>query len=140
MTLTVKPLGYVRNVMLCYGATMVHYAVCMRYYGAMVLYAVLWCAACLAQVCECVAELARNLIDEEGNNSWPEVLAFLFEAAASPRGDLRESALIMFGAVPGIFGAAQAQNLDVIRQMLHRSLADESDPTVRCGLSIVAFY
>uniref|UniRef100_A0A663EW81 Importin 5 n=1 Tax=Aquila chrysaetos chrysaetos TaxID=223781 RepID=A0A663EW81_AQUCH len=34
------------------------------------------------KICDIVAELARNLIDEDGNNQWPEVLKFLVRYAA----------------------------------------------------------
>uniref|UniRef100_A0A670KFK5 Importin 5 n=1 Tax=Podarcis muralis TaxID=64176 RepID=A0A670KFK5_PODMU len=32
------------------------------------------------KICDIVAELARNLIDEDGNNQWPEGLKFLFDS------------------------------------------------------------
>uniref|UniRef100_A0A2I3SBU0 Importin 5 n=1 Tax=Pan troglodytes TaxID=9598 RepID=A0A2I3SBU0_PANTR len=32
------------------------------------------------KVCDIAAELARNLIDEDGNNQWPEGLKFLFDS------------------------------------------------------------
>uniref|UniRef100_A0A8C0V8D4 Importin 5 n=1 Tax=Cyanistes caeruleus TaxID=156563 RepID=A0A8C0V8D4_CYACU len=35
------------------------------------------------KICDIVAELARNLIDEDGNNQWPEVLKFLFDSVNS---------------------------------------------------------
>uniref|UniRef100_A0A8C6Z633 Importin 5 n=1 Tax=Nothoprocta perdicaria TaxID=30464 RepID=A0A8C6Z633_NOTPE len=35
------------------------------------------------KICDIVAELARNLIDEDGNNQWPEVLKFLFDSVSS---------------------------------------------------------
>lgn len=46
--------------------------------------------------CEVVAEMARNLIDDEGNNSWPEFLEFLFQCVNSNSPILKESALRMF--------------------------------------------
>lgn len=48
------------------------------------------------KICEVVAEVARNLIDEEGNNQWPEFLQFLFQCANSPVPALKESSLRMF--------------------------------------------
>lgn len=48
------------------------------------------------KVCEVAAEVARNLIDEDGNNQWPEFLQFLFQCANSPLPALKESALRMF--------------------------------------------
>lgn len=48
------------------------------------------------KICEVVAEVARNLIDEEGNNQWPEFLQFLFQCANSQVPALKESSLRMF--------------------------------------------
>lgn len=49
--------------------------------------------------CEVVAELARNLIDDDGNNTWPEFLQFLFQCANSPSPILKEASLRMFAYV-----------------------------------------
>lgn len=49
-----------------------------------------------SKVCEMAAEVARNLIDEDGNNQWPEFLQFLFQCANAPSSVLKESALRMF--------------------------------------------
>uniref|UniRef100_A0AAY4B7T1 IPO4/5-like TPR repeats domain-containing protein n=1 Tax=Denticeps clupeoides TaxID=299321 RepID=A0AAY4B7T1_9TELE len=35
------------------------------------------------KVCDVAAELSRNLIDDDGNNQWPEVLKFLFDSMAT---------------------------------------------------------
>uniref|UniRef100_A0A4W4FK41 TOG domain-containing protein n=1 Tax=Electrophorus electricus TaxID=8005 RepID=A0A4W4FK41_ELEEL len=35
------------------------------------------------KVCDVAAELARNLLDDNGNNQWPEILKFLFESVNS---------------------------------------------------------
>ena len=48
------------------------------------------------KVCEVAAEVARNLIDDDGNNQWPEFLQFLFQCANGPVPALKESALRMF--------------------------------------------
>uniref|UniRef100_A0A669E8Q7 Karyopherin (importin) beta 3 n=1 Tax=Oreochromis niloticus TaxID=8128 RepID=A0A669E8Q7_ORENI len=32
------------------------------------------------KICDIAAELSRNLIDDDGNNQWPEVLKFLFDS------------------------------------------------------------
>ncbi|KAG8035883.1 hypothetical protein G9C98_003009 [Cotesia typhae] len=48
------------------------------------------------KICEVVAEVARNLIDDDGNNQWPEFLNFLFQCANSPVPALKESALRIF--------------------------------------------
>ena len=83
-------------------------------------------------MCECAAEFARNLLDEEGNNTWPDVLKFLFECASSPQ--IRAQGQCphhLWGLSRGIFGSQQAQYLDVIKQMLHQCLTDQSDAVVR---------
>lgn len=48
------------------------------------------------RICEVAAEVARNLIDDDGNNQWPEFLQFLFQCANGPTPGLKESALRMF--------------------------------------------
>uniref|UniRef100_A0A671UIF1 Karyopherin (importin) beta 3 n=1 Tax=Sparus aurata TaxID=8175 RepID=A0A671UIF1_SPAAU len=35
------------------------------------------------KVCDIAAELCRNLIDDDGNNQWPELLKFLFDSVNS---------------------------------------------------------
>ena len=37
--------------------------------------------------------------DDEGNNTWPEILKFLFDCANSGNNELKESALIIFRLV-----------------------------------------
>ncbi|XP_013772605.1 importin-5-like [Limulus polyphemus] len=83
------------------------------------------------KVCEAASELAKNLIDEDGNNHWPEFLKFLFDCASSQNLVYREASLQMFTAVPGIFGNQQNRYLDVIRQMLLQSLQDPTNLNVR---------
>ena len=56
------------------------------------------------KIADLVAELARSLIDDEGNNMWPEFLKFLFELASSPSPDMKEAALRILSAVPAVFG------------------------------------
>jgi HEAT repeat protein len=75
------------------------------------------------KVCEVAAEVARNLIDDDGNNQWPEFLQFLFQCANAPNNVLKEAALQMFTSVPGVFGNQQNNYLDLIKQMLMQSLA-----------------
>lgn len=48
------------------------------------------------KICDVVAEVARNLLDDDGNNLWPEFLNFLFQCANNPSPQLKESALRMF--------------------------------------------
>lgn len=83
------------------------------------------------KICEVVAEVARNLIDDDGNNQWPEFLQFLFQCASAPTVQLQESALRIFSSVPGIFGNQQGQHLQLIKQMLVKYLDPSSDPEVR---------
>ncbi|XP_048834790.1 importin-5 [Brienomyrus brachyistius] len=83
------------------------------------------------KVCDIAAELARNLIDDDGNNQWPEILKFLFEAVNSPDLGLRESALHIFWNFPGIFGNQQQHYLEVIKRMLVQCMQDQENPTIR---------
>ncbi|XP_076324305.1 importin-5-like isoform X2 [Tachypleus tridentatus] len=83
------------------------------------------------KVCDAASELARNLIDEDGNNHWPEFLKFLFDCASSQNTVYKEASLQMFTAVPGIFGNQQNRYLEVIRQMLLQSLQDPTNLNVR---------
>ncbi|XP_055921523.1 importin-5 [Eupeodes corollae] len=83
------------------------------------------------KICEVVAEAARNLIDDDGNNQWPDFLQFLFQCANSPNAQLQESALRIFASVPAIFGNQETQYLDLIKQMLQKSLEPTADTEVR---------
>lgn len=47
-------------------------------------------------MCDVASEVARNQLDDDGNNSWPEFLNFLFQCANSPSNDMKDSALRMF--------------------------------------------
>lgn len=78
------------------------------------------------KITDVIAELARFLIDEEGTNRWPEVLTFLFEMSSSPNVMLREASLNIFTSFPGIFGNQETHYMQVIHQLLARSLADGS--------------
>lgn len=83
------------------------------------------------KLADLVAELARSLIDDEGNNMWPEFLKFLFELASSPSPDMKEAALRILSAVPAVFGNQEAQYIEVIKNMLLSSLTDASSYDVR---------
>lgn len=48
------------------------------------------------KVADLVAEVARNLLDEDNNNLWPEFLKFLFDMASSPSIDMKEISLHLF--------------------------------------------
>lgn len=83
------------------------------------------------KVCDVAAEVARNLIDDDGNNQWPEFLQFLFQCANAPNPVLKEAALQMFASVPGVFGNQQNNYLDLIKQMLWQSLSKTEAYEVR---------
>lgn len=83
------------------------------------------------KVCEVAAEVARNLIDDDGNNQWPEFLQFLFQCANAPSPVHKEAALRLFASVPGVFGNQQNNYLDLIKQMLMSSLASSEPYDVR---------
>ncbi|XP_037940844.1 importin-5 [Teleopsis dalmanni] len=83
------------------------------------------------KICEVVAEVARNLIDEDGNNQWPDFLQFLFQCANSPSAQLQESALRIFASVPSAFGNQEQNYLELIKQMLAKSLEPTADVEVR---------
>lgn len=83
------------------------------------------------KVCEVVAEVARYLVDDDGNNQWPELLQFLFLCVHSEHVELQESALRIFAAVPTVFGNQEAQYLTMIKQMLQQSIQPNVDVTVR---------
>lgn len=51
---------------------------------------------CRRKMCDVASEVARNFLDDDGNNTWPEFLQFLFQCANSPVPVLKESALRMF--------------------------------------------
>jgi len=70
------------------------------------------------KVCDCVAELAKRYLDEEGNNQWPDILKFLYECCNSGEDKLKECALHIIIAFPGIFGGQQDTYLQVIKEML----------------------
>ncbi|KAI1286009.1 Importin-5 [Halotydeus destructor] len=75
------------------------------------------------KICDAAAELAKNFLDDDGNNLWPDFLNSLFECVNSSDLVLKECALNMFAYVPGVFGNQQSRYLDVIRQMLIHCLA-----------------
>lgn len=83
------------------------------------------------KTCELVAEVARNLIDEEGNNQWPDLLMFLFQGVNSESPPLQEAALRIFGSVPTIFGNQEEQFLGRIKMMLAKSMEPTTNVEVR---------
>ncbi|KAK2856910.1 hypothetical protein Q5P01_005645 [Channa striata] len=83
------------------------------------------------KVCDIAAELSRNLIDDDGNNQWPEVLKFLFDSVNSDNVGLREAALHIFWNFPGIFGNQQQHYMEVIKRMLVQCMQDQANPQIR---------
>ncbi|XP_068446299.1 importin-5 [Clinocottus analis] len=83
------------------------------------------------KVADIAAELTRNLIDDDGNNQWPEVLRFLFDSVNSDSVTLRESALHIFWNFPGIFGNQQQHYMEVIKRMLVQCMQDQANPQIR---------
>ncbi|KAL1022067.1 hypothetical protein UPYG_G00021780 [Umbra pygmaea] len=83
------------------------------------------------KVADIAAELSRNLIDDDGNNQWPELLKFLFESVNSDNVGLREAALHIFWNFPGIFGNQQQHYMEVIKRMLVQCMQDQENPQIR---------
>lgn len=83
------------------------------------------------KVCDIAAELCRNLIDDDGNNQWPELLKFLFDSVNSQNVGLREAALHIFWNFPGIFGNQQQHYMEVIKRMLVQCMQDQENPQIR---------
>ncbi|XP_053273544.1 importin-5 [Pleuronectes platessa] len=83
------------------------------------------------KVCDIAAELCRNLIDDDGNNQWPELLKFLFDSVNSDNVGLREAALHIFWNFPGIFGNQQQHYMEVIKRMLVQCMQDQANPHIR---------
>ncbi|XP_045761353.1 importin-5 [Maniola jurtina] len=83
------------------------------------------------KICDVVSELARNHIDDDGVNQWPEFLQFMFNCASSQDPNIKEAGIRMFTSVPGVFGNRQNENLDVIKRMLLSALQPTESPALR---------
>ena len=83
------------------------------------------------KIVDLVAETSRNLMDDDGNNLWPEFLNMLFVLAKAPSNELKEASLLLFSAVPSVFGNQNSHYIDVIKQMLHESLTNQESYDVR---------
>jgi len=83
------------------------------------------------KVCDCVAELAKCYLDEEGNNQWPDILKILFNYCNSGGDKLKECALHIIIAFPGIFGGQQDTYLQVIKEMLLSCIVPGNPDKVR---------
>ncbi|CAF1354053.1 unnamed protein product [Adineta ricciae] len=92
------------------------------------------------KICYIVAELAKNLMDENDQSKWPEVLDFLFQSANSPHSSLKESALIIFEAFPGIFGSQAEQLTQIIHQIFLNCLNDQEKKVRYTAATAFAAY
>lgn len=54
------------------------------------------------KIADLVAEVSRSLLDDDGNNLWPEFLKFLFDLASSPNVEMKEISLHLFSSVPAV--------------------------------------
>ncbi|CAB3220948.1 unnamed protein product [Arctia plantaginis] len=79
------------------------------------------------KICDVVSELARNHIDDDGVNQWPEFLQFMFNCAGAMDPNIQEAGIRMFTSVPGVFGHRQNENLPVIKRMLLSGLQSNSE-------------
>ena len=75
-----------------------------------------------------VAEISRNLMDDEGNNLWPEFLKFLFEMASSPHAHHKETSLLLFRYVIFIFEFSRHLFLFTF---WHQQLFERDEPHVQ---------
>lgn len=83
------------------------------------------------RICECAAELARKLADEELNVPWPELQERLVQWASNPNEAWRHAALHIFADFPHVFGAGNPASLELIKSMLHASLQAQDSMRVR---------
>lgn len=85
------------------------------------------------KICDCIAELAKCYLDDNGNNQWPAILEFLYQCCiATDMGSRqKEVALHIIIAFPGIFGSQQDTYLRVIIEMLSSCFKDGNPDTVR---------
>ena len=83
------------------------------------------------KIVDLVAEMSRSLMDDDGNNLWPEFLNMLFVLAKAPSNELKEASLLLFSAVPSVFGNQNSHYIDVIKQMLLESLTNGESYEVR---------
>jgi len=92
------------------------------------------------KVCYVAAELARNLMDENDQSQWPEVMEFLFQSANSPNSSLKEASLIIFEAFPGIFGNQAEQLTQIIHQIFLSCLNDQETKVRYTAATAFAAY
>ncbi|OQR78549.1 importin-5-like [Tropilaelaps mercedesae] len=83
------------------------------------------------RICECAAELARKLADEEFNLPWPELPDRLLQWASNPNEAWRHAALHIFADFPGVFGPSNQPSMNLVKDMLHASLQAQDSMRVR---------
>ncbi|XP_047523500.1 importin-5 [Pieris napi] len=83
------------------------------------------------KICDVVSELARNHLDDDGVNQWPEFLQFMFNCANAQDSNIKEAGIRMFTSVPGVFGNQQTENLDFIKRMLLSALQPSESEALR---------
>ena len=87
--------------------------------------------------------MARNLIDDDLNNLWPEFLKFLFDLAQSPNPELKEIALHLFR-----LAREEGENLDgqifvVIHdgeKLMWFERREKAWPDLSCYSSVIVFH
>jgi len=83
------------------------------------------------KICDSIAELAKCYLDEDGNNQWPDILKFLYDCCNSNENRMKETALHIIIAFPGIFGTQQETYIQVIKEMLMSCLQHTNPNKVR---------
>lgn len=81
--------------------------------------------------CDLVAEIARNLLDDDVNerDTWQQILNFILNCSKSEH--LREIALNIFENVPGIFGEEQHKYVDIAKEILHSGMSPPNSLPIR---------
>ncbi|VAH44485.1 unnamed protein product [Triticum turgidum subsp. durum] len=81
------------------------------------------------KVCDAISELATLLLPE---NTWAELLPFLFRAASTPEApNLQESALLIFARLADYIAESLLDHLMTIHNLLASALAHPTSPDVR---------
>ena len=76
------------------------------------------------KISDVASELAKKFVDESGNNSWPEIINFMFECVKSEDVKMKEVGLNLLGNFPSIFGNQLGTYLDVVKQMFVHCLTE----------------
>jgi len=88
------------------------------------------------KLCDAIAEIAKT--DMLRGEKWSQLMAALFECSRSPSAELRESALRIFTAVPGLISD---QHNDALKGVFSASLSDPESQNVRiAALKAVVSY